>query len=170
MDYASLPIHSFAIAAGAFVIAIAIAMYVASLHDDQRVVIMATLATVLVYGTAFGIIMPSMEQPFLSRAIAQHRAALPAALAHGVVTLVGYHEPSAVVWLGEKTMLFKPYDAAAALEDGGATLAIVADKDDAEFREDVKDLGFDVKLVDHVDGYNYSRGKKLTLNFYSRVP
>ncbi len=67
-------------------------------------------------------------------------------------------------------MLFKPYDAAAALEDGGATLAIVADKDDAEFREDVKDLGFDVKLVDHVDGYNYSRGKKLTLNFYSRVP
>ena len=81
------------------------------------------------------------------------------------LAVAGYAEPSLVFLTGTHTQLiWNGAGAAAALQSGTASLVIVADPEMAGFDTAAAALGLHAHTVGQVSGYNYSRGRWVTLN------
>ncbi len=117
----------------------------------------ATLALVM------GAVLPGLEKlalsPRLEAAVRESGARLPIAIS-------GYHEPSLVFLLGTKTQLVNAVEAARYLVGNPDTVAIIAQGDVPAFEAEMQNLGKKAAFIKEVSGFNYSRGKNITLKLY----
>ena len=113
----------------------------------------------------FGAIFPNLEAMWVSRqlvaAILPHRAdfAQP-------VFLAGYSEPSAVVLLGTGTRIGTGHEAAEQLQAHTIQIAAVEDREAVAFRKFLGPAEAQLKEYGTVRGFNYSKGKRVTLKLY----
>jgi 4-amino-4-deoxy-L-arabinose transferase-like glycosyltransferase len=82
----------------------------------------------------------------------------------GPVAVAGFEEPSLVFALGTRTQLTDAAGAAAAISQGRP--AIIESRQIAAFKQAVTDRGTRAKLVEHVPGFNYSKGRTVDLFLY----
>ena len=89
-------------------------------------------------------------------------------LGQGVVA-VGYAEPSLMFAVGtDLTLLSTGAQAAEALETGQKSVAIIGDRDRKDFNQQALKLGLVTHRLGDVRGFNYSRGRWITLDIYTK--
>lgn len=124
------------------------------------------VAAIAVLAPILSVVLPRSDQLWVSReAAAMVARHVPGA---GPVASVGYSEPSLVVLLGTATRLIAADQAAAELASGRIAAALVGDRDDEAFRRSLASRGAAARPVDKVAGFNYSRGRRVTLTLYER--
>jgi 4-amino-4-deoxy-L-arabinose transferase-like glycosyltransferase len=128
----------------------------------------ATMALVVTGLTAFQVVfegvLPRLDMLFVSRSA----AALVAERPHqGGVVVAGYAEPSLVFLLGTNTVLTSGGNAANHLLNGPAALVLVADREEQGFFSRAAEIGVRPVVVGMVKGFNYSRGRPVTLTAYA---
>ena len=112
---------------------------------------------------------PQLDQLWVSSRVAAAERALsrpddpPPALA-------GYVEPSLVFLLGTETR--QATDGRAAADAGAAQggLALVEDREGGDFKARLAELDADATELGAVDGFNYSRGRKVHIRIYRVTP
>jgi 4-amino-4-deoxy-L-arabinose transferase-like glycosyltransferase len=93
-----------------------------------------------------------------------------AGLAGRPVAAVGFHEPSLMFLAGTDTVLSGTgQDGAQALASGKAASAVVSDRDEAAFQAEAARLGLPLQAVGKAGGFNYSRGRNVSLTLYKRA-
>jgi 4-amino-4-deoxy-L-arabinose transferase-like glycosyltransferase len=115
------------------------------------------IGAVLLYGAAFGVVLPRLEAPWISPRAATLAAGHP-------LGSVGYHEPSLPFLAGTETRLLR--DGAAAAEFLRATpdgRVLIRDRDAAAFHAALPGA----RAVGEVRGFNYSRGQRVRLTLYA---
>ncbi len=130
--------------------------------------LLAIAAPLLIYPATTAGAGPRLTQLWVSPRAAAAEAALrrdgdpPPALA-------GYVEPSLVFLLGTKTRQTDGRGAAVAgVWQGG--LALVENREDGQFKARLAELEADAVEVGAVDGFNYSRGRKVHIRIYRVSP
>jgi 4-amino-4-deoxy-L-arabinose transferase-like glycosyltransferase len=155
--------HVIAVAGvGALLGAIALILYL------RRAMILATflatLAVLALYPAITTLAAPRLDRiwvsPRAAEIIARHaHAGDPPAV------LAGYTEPSMMFLLGTETLLKDGAGAAeAGVQEGG--LALIEDRERPAFLAHLAEVQGDAVPVDSLDGFNYSRGKKVHLTLY----
>jgi 4-amino-4-deoxy-L-arabinose transferase-like glycosyltransferase len=123
----------------------------------------------LVYVPVFQFVAPGIDELWLSRAaaeaVARYRPPRDAPVA-----AVGYSEPSLVFLLGTKTRFLSADQAAEYLTSARGAAALVSNSEDEAFRQALKSRGWEARLVDRVEGLDYSTGRRLALALYTGVP
>ena len=109
-------------------------------------------------------VLPHLDRMFVSRAAAELVAIRPH---HGPVVVAGYAEPSLVFLLGTDTVLSNGTSAAINLTKGPAYLSLVSDREETEFQAAAAKALVKPVVVGVVKGFNYSRGKPVTLTAYA---
>ena len=129
----------------------------------RRGIAAALVAVPLLYAVVLGLELPHLPPLWLSP-----RAAA-AAVGPGVLGSVGYAEPS-LRFLGGTATTFLPGGAAGAqaLASGKVQRLLVGDRDLAAFRAEIAHLGFEAHEGAMVRGFNYSRGRWMTLTVFTR--
>ncbi|MGE5545671.1 MAG: glycosyltransferase family 39 protein [Solirubrobacterales bacterium] len=120
----------------------------------------AALAT---YPAVFQTVLPHLDRMFVSRAVAETIDSL--AINHPVAS-AGFHEPSLVFLMGTGTRLTDGAGAADFLAADPKTVAVVAEPERARFQDRAQALGLPVRELARVDGFNYSRGKPVSLGIW----
>jgi 4-amino-4-deoxy-L-arabinose transferase-like glycosyltransferase len=114
-------------------------------------------------------ILPSMNGLWLSRsverAIQRHVSTTPGA--ELAVAASGYSEPSLVFLFGTSMKFLPPEEAAEYLHDHSTALVVISDAVDAEFQGKLAKLQQPVRVLQTIKGFNYSKGKWLTLRLYA---
>ncbi|MBI3444413.1 MAG: glycosyltransferase family 39 protein [Magnetospirillum sp.] len=128
----------------------------------------AALALILCALTSFQVVfegvLPGLDYLFVSRQTAQLVAERPH---RGPVVVAGYAEPSLVFYLGTDTVLADGARAAQHLLNGPAALSLVSDREEQQFFAAAAASGVKPVVVGVIKGFNYSRGKKVTLTAYA---
>ena len=154
--------------AAAAIVAVALGLWFAYRDRLVDAVAAAALGAVIVYASALGIVLPAAEGLWLSRtaalAIAKHGEG--AVSAGAPVAVAGYGEPSIVFLLGTATRLVSPDAAAAHLAEAPGALALIAKSQEARFLEVSANLGRRPNRLQTINGFNYSRGRPVTLVLY----
>jgi len=126
--------------------------------------VLAALALALTAGATFPVVfsqvLPHLDRLWVSRSVVLVVDSLGVA---EPVVAAGYGEPSLVVSLGTRTLLTSGGAAAGWLAQHPHSLAIVADNEQAAF---VAGAAGRFQILAHVDGFNYSRGKPVSINIY----
>ena len=156
--------------------AVAILMILPSWHVLRGRLLEAAIATILlgalILAPTLQVIIPNMDELWLSRSVARavehHRGS--AGDPTPVIAAAGYHEPSLVFLCGTETKLVSAHEAALYLRKNPKGLAVVREKLDGEFLEAISNPNGSVKLLERVEGINYTKGKKMTLNLYGNIP
>lgn len=126
-------------------------------------VAMAGVSYTMIYSS----VLPRVEGFWLSRSAAQTLALLQPA--PSVIGAVGYGEPS-LVFLTRTDIDFASAEEAAARMAAVPDAAYwVTDREDAAFRAAVAAAGVTVRPLSEVQGYNYSKGRRVTLKLYRQV-
>jgi 4-amino-4-deoxy-L-arabinose transferase-like glycosyltransferase len=127
----------------------------------------AALAAVPLYAALLWLLLPGLDALWISpRAVAALAApGMPA----GRFGAVGFHEPS-LRFLGgtDAAFLATAQDGAAALASRQVVAVLVSDRDRAAFAAAAAGLGLPVHLAGSVSGFNYSRGRWVTLDVVDR--
>lgn len=126
----------------------------------------AVVLALIIAVPGFGQVVPSLDHLWLSRSA----AALVAQARPGngtPVAVVGYDEPSLIFLLGTATKSLDAATAAHYLAATPAALALVETRDDDAFRHALVGLGRAARALGHVDGIDYSNGKRMTLTLYA---
>ena len=121
----------------------------------------AVLAAVLLYGALLGWELPRLWPLWISPRVV---ASVPA----GRLGAVGFAEPSLMFLGGTGTQFLLAEEGVAALADGGVDVLLVGDRDLAAVEAGLAARGVGVRLVAVVPGYNYSRGRRVTLTGLAR--
>ena len=123
----------------------------------------------LAYFTAtFGAALPALDAPWIAPRLKEALfQASPAG--HGPVFIAGYAEPSAVIALGTDTRFGGGTDAADFLTAHPDGVAIVEADQKGAFYTRLGDAANAVRKVRTVDGYNYAKGKRVSLTIYRRT-
>jgi len=128
------------------------------------------LTSVLVFAPSFAVLLPGLDALWLSRSAASLIAQHPPPPGSAIDT-VGYNEPSLVFLLNGATRAATPDQAAADLAARPGALALVMDRDDAEFRARLAARGLAPVLAGAVSGIAYSRSSaRVTLALYGAAP
>jgi len=85
-----------------------------------------------------------------------------------VVAAAGYHEPSLVFLCGTDTKLVNAVQAALHLRQNPSGLALIRERKDDLFHKTLSGSNGSVLLLETIKGFNYTKGKRLTLNLYGR--
>ena len=106
---------------------------------------------------------PLWIAPGIERALAMSgMAGLPLAAA-------GFHEPSLMFLAGTDTVLAATgADAAEALASGRVVSVAVSSRDEASFQDEAGILGLSPHELAHLTGFNYSRGRTLSVTVYDK--
>lgn len=125
----------------------------------------AMAGAAVLYIAVFAGVMPGLDRLWVSEKVA---AAVDRLATGGGLAIAGYHEPSVVFLSGTETMLTGGAGVAEALATAEGPLlgAIEAHELDA-FRAALP-AGAPVEAVGTIDGFNYSRGKDVTLHLFTR--
>ncbi|CAA7612666.1 glycosyltransferase family 39 protein [Magnetospirillum sp. SS-4] len=136
-----------------------------AVKERLRPAVMAlTVTAVTAFQVVFAGVMPQLDALFISRAAAELVAQRPH---RGAVVVAGYAEPSLVFLLGTDTVLTSGPNAANHLKNGPAALVLVADREEQAFFAHAAANSIRPVVVGLVKGFNYSRGKKVTLTAYA---
>ncbi len=137
--------------------------------ERGRAALIILPGAILAWGMTFGAAMPALDAPWIAPRL--HDALfrkMPAG--YGPVMIAGYGEPSAVIAFGTDVQFGDGAEAAKLLNDTPNAVAIVsADQGDA-FKAAVADAHLAVEPLDTVTGFNYAKGKRVTLTLYRKVP
>lgn len=82
------------------------------------------------------------------------------------IAVAGYGEPSLVFLIGTRVRLTDPREAARHLAAGPGRLAVVSERRQAAFERSLAEIGAAARPVGSVRGFNYSRGRWVTLHLY----
>ncbi|MDO8605913.1 MAG: glycosyltransferase family 39 protein [Phaeospirillum sp.] len=136
-----------------------------ALRGRMRATAMAVVVTaVTAFQVVFEGVLPQLDMLFVSRAAAELVAMRPH---QGAVVVAGYAEPSLVFLLGTDTVLTNGANAAVNLTKGPAALSLVADREEKDFFAAAAANNVRPVVVGMVRGFNYSRGKPVTLTAYA---
>ena len=128
----------------------------------------AVILAALILAPTLHLIIPNADGLWLSRSVARaverHSGSSPAP----VIAAAGYHEPSLVFLCGTETKLVRVREAALHLRQNLDGLALVREKEDDRFHRALSGFNGSVKLLESIKGFNYTKGKRLTLNLYGR--
>ncbi len=124
---------------------------------------------ILVFGLIFQFIFPRVDFFWLSRTIQEEISQMAPSgnLERITVASSGYHEPSLVFLLGTHTRLVTPEGAAQMLLNSPETISIVWTRERSRFLERAEKLGIKPRHVGGVEGFNYSKGRVMKLEFYA---
>ena len=122
------------------------------------------LASVLI----FGVTMPRLQRLWVAERAAHAVQSISAPQAPTLV--VGYHEPSLVFLLGTRTRFVDAGEAAAALQAGPSTAAIVASSGAPEFVRAARARGVDAQQISTIDGIDPVHGRPIELGVWSVRP
>ncbi|MCG6917635.1 MAG: glycosyltransferase family 39 protein [Deltaproteobacteria bacterium] len=132
----------------------------------------AILLETLILAPTLHVIMPGANGLWLSRSVAraveQYRGSArdPAP----IIAAAGYHEPSLVFLCGTGTKLVGVGEAALHLRQNPKGLALIREKLDVAFHKALTGPSGSVELLEKIQGVNYTKGKRMTLNLYGNVP
>ena len=157
--------------AGAAVILMIISGWRA-IHDHLlEAAISAILLEALILAPALHIIIPNVDGLWLSRSVA--RAVEHHSGSTGnptpIIAAAGYHEPSLVFLCGTGTKLVGTSEAASYLRHNPKGMALVRETLDAEFHKAISSPSNPVKLLERIHGFNYTKGKQMTLYLYGNI-
>jgi hypothetical protein len=132
--------------------------------------IAAVLLAALILAPALHVIMPNADGLWLSRSVARavERYGESISGLPPVVAAAGYHEPSLVFLCGTATKLVKAPQAALHLRQNQTGLALIRDGNDDLFHKTLSTSNGSVRLLERIKGFNYTKGKRMTLNLYGR--
>jgi 4-amino-4-deoxy-L-arabinose transferase-like glycosyltransferase len=128
----------------------------------------AIAAAGVLLATVFGTVLPRLQSLWLSRQVSEMVLAYRPAAASPLAA-AGYSEPSLVFLLGTATALTGGAGAADALADRAEALALVSADQEPAFQARATERGIVVTRLDERRGYNYSRGRWITLTLYRRA-
>jgi 4-amino-4-deoxy-L-arabinose transferase-like glycosyltransferase len=112
-------------------------------------------------------VLPRLTAPWLSPRIAGLVHSAAPGLPDERFGITGYHEPSLQFALGGEIRLLRDGAAAAQFLAGGpGRLAAVADRQEAGFRAEAAALGLTPRDHGMVEGFNYSRGRRVVIVLY----
>lgn len=133
-----------------------------------RAILAAIILAVPLYATILGGVLPRLEAPWIGPRVAAALAlAVPSGEVQGDFGIVGYHEPSLVFATGADTVLLRDGAAAATFLKGAAGRTVaVGDRDIAQFRTAAQREGLTIRETAAVEGFNYTRGRRLTLRLF----
>ncbi|WP_395828895.1 glycosyltransferase family 39 protein [Elstera sp.] len=118
------------------------------------------------YGVLLSGVLPASSGFFLSRSLAAQAEVLsPGAR----LVAAGYAEPSLVFLTQTTTRLTDAETAAQLLADRQADLALIGDRDITKFREAAEAAKVPVEALSIERGYNYSKGRWVTVTFFRRA-
>ncbi|MGK7863457.1 ArnT family glycosyltransferase [Falsiroseomonas sp. E2-1-a4] len=136
-----------------------------------RAALLAVLLAVPLQAVALGLVLPRLEAPWISPRLAEAVRIAAPGLPDDRFGVVGYHEPSLLFAMGGEIRLLR--NAAAAVDflaGEPGRLVAVGDRDLARFRTDAATSGLAVTEHGTVAGFNYSRGRRVTLTLYRIAP
>ncbi|MXP62972.1 phospholipid carrier-dependent glycosyltransferase [Roseomonas sp. M0104] len=128
----------------------------------------AALLAVPLYAVVLGGVLPRLTAPWIGPRLAELLAeAAPSGEVQGQFGIVGYHEPSLVFATGADTTLLRDGAAAAGFLAGApGRIVAVSDRDKAAFFAALEQRALAVRSLGTVEGYNYTRGRRLTLHVF----
>lgn len=134
----------------------------------------AALGVVLVvpiYAAILGGLLPRIEPMWLAPRLQQALARVAPGLPASQFGMAGHAEPSALFAIGGALHLLPSGPAAAQfLADQPGRVVAVGNRQEAAFQGELTRLGLRVQELATVSGYNYSRGRPITLLLYRSVP
>ncbi len=117
--------------------------------------------TSCVYILILGLIIPNLTQLFPSQSIYDKLKNIK----YDAVSAIGYYEPSLVFLLKGNVILSDTNEGAIFLAEGKNNLVLVEERDLESFKISSKNLDLKLNKITHIDGYNYSKGKKVKIFF-----
>ena len=134
----------------------------------DRAALISLGAGVIFLGATFQWVLPAWDQVWVSRQAAQEVARAAAPGTKPLVASLDYNEPSLVFYLGTATRLVdSPEKAARHLLEHPQGFCLVPAGRMAAFMTEASRQGLAVKRVAKVDGFNYTKGKKVELLLYA---
>ena len=121
----------------------------------------AVAAAVLLYGALLGWELPRLWPLWIAPRVV---ASVPA----GRLGSVGFAEPSLMFLAGTGTRFLLADEGVAALADAGIDVLLVGDRDLAAVQAGLAARGVAVRVAAIVPGFNYSRGRRVTLTALAR--
>ena len=156
------------LAAIALFIAAALGSFLALRRRDAAALATVVVLGVLAHGLLTGGAAPALDPLWVSeRAAAElDRADIDPrnGVTPGPVAVAGFEEPSLVFALGTRTQLTDAEGAAEAISQGRP--AIIEGREVAAFKRGLLAYDTQAKLVDHIPGLNYSKGRPVDLFLY----
>ena len=138
-------------------------------QSPVRRVAAAMLTAAGAYGLMFAMILPNIDQIWVSRQIADRFNELKAC-EDSVLASVTYHEPSLVFLTGTQTRLTGPGSAAEhLLSNPQCAMAAVPVEDAPAFLTALTAAGAKAEGGELISGFNYSRGKQIAVRLYRIV-
>ena len=132
-------------------------------RNPARAVTAGLAAAPLVYAAVLGWELPRLRPLWIAPQVVEALASLPAPPGTRLGA-VGFHEPSLMFLAGTGTRwLPTGWDGARALASGEVGRVLVGDRDMAAFGEEAARLGLATHALAEVDGFNYSRGRRVKL-------
>jgi 4-amino-4-deoxy-L-arabinose transferase-like glycosyltransferase len=137
--------------------------------DRGKAALVALPMAILAWGMTFGAALPALDAPWIAPRLAEalYRK-MPAG--HGPVTIAGYGEPSAVIAFGTDVRFGTGADAAKLLADTPDGIAIVSGDQANAFKAAIDEAHVAVQPLDTVAGFNYAKGRRISLTLYRRAP
>ena len=137
--------------------------------ERRQAAVLVLLGSVVALGLTFGAAIPALDAPWiaprLNEALFQK---MPAG--HGPLLIAGYSEPSALIAFGTDVRFGSGADAAKLLSGGGNEVAIVGGDQANAFNAALADAHISAESLGTVAGFNYAKGKRITLTLYRRAP
>ena len=136
-------------------------------HDRacvSRLVPTFFLVALLTFPPAFAGILPQLELAWPSR----HVAEVLSKQSPGQLISVGYSEPSLPFLVGTKTVMTSLSRAALLLHQEQYRYLLVEAREQRKHAATVKELLSGMRHLDRFSGFNYSKGKKITLDLYAK--
>lgn len=127
---------------------------------EIRTLLTALLCLPLFYWAALGLELPLATPLWIAPRV---QAALPP----GRLAAVGFAEPSLMFLAGTGTEFLPVQQAAESLASGEVATLLVADRNLAAVLDDLRKRGVAITQVAQIDGFNYSRGRFVTLTLLS---
>jgi 4-amino-4-deoxy-L-arabinose transferase-like glycosyltransferase len=151
----------FAVAA---IIAGLIAWWLYESDGAERSFMRAAVASILIAGTLYGLIFPSMTSMFPSVMLAQVQR--EAECPDPVAASAGYHEPSLVFLAGTQTLLADGSDAADFLRQGTCRFAFIDTRQERSFARRAEAIGLRYATGPRIEAFNISGGRQITIATY----
>jgi hypothetical protein len=121
----------------------------------------ATLASLLLSATLFGLVVPALNPVFPSMALAKHLR--ESGCSEPLVASSGYHEPSLVFLAGTATRLTDAAGAADFLAGGDCRFAFVELRQERSFGQRADALGLLYAPVSRIEAFNLGTGKSAVI-------
>lgn len=159
------PVALFALPAAALLIWAVLAALRAG--RPARAALLAVLLAVPLQAVVLEGVLPRLTAPWISPRLAALVRQTAPGLAAGQFGIVGYHEPSLMFALGAGIRLLPDgAEGARFLAGAPGRLVAIADRQEAAFRAEAAALGLTPTDRGMVEGFNYSRGRRVAIVLY----